>query len=88
MLIINNSHRYISICICNIWYDFDQLKAVIIISVNGSNLLPISVFYELFLDQHLIFCVDSNQLQLVNNYFVGIQNLMNILWYNLHLGFC
>ena len=26
ILIIDNSHRYISICICKIWYDFDQLK--------------------------------------------------------------
>ena len=35
-LIINNPHRYILIYICKIWYDFDWLKKVITISVNGS----------------------------------------------------
>ena len=26
LLIINNSHRYISTCICKNWYDFNQLR--------------------------------------------------------------
>ena len=26
LLIINHSHRYISICSCKTWYEFDQLK--------------------------------------------------------------
>ena len=38
--IIDTSHRYISISNCIIWYDFNQLKKVIVISVNESFFLP------------------------------------------------
>ena len=54
ILIIDNSHRYISICICKIWYDFDQLKKIRT-SENGSFFAkPCILLAKQMLQVHLI----------------------------------